>query len=141
MEQLSHLSCPNHDINKEEKYLNELYIDECVGFSKRWKDTQRSWCWCNQRGTLCHLDSPTHDSDLSGVMTHGPKQTHYKQDQYVQRLWGESISIKIIPLLYIVLMKTWLATFPLASRTWVTVTCCPCGHSGPSCTRCSGLSA
>lgn len=35
------------------------------------------------RYTLCHLDSPTNDSDLSGVMTRGPKQTHYKLVQYV----------------------------------------------------------
>ena len=65
-----------------------------MGFSKRWKDTEKNWCWCNQRGMLCHLVSPTNDSDLSGLMTRGPKQTHYKQDQYVQRLWGKSINLK-----------------------------------------------
>lgn len=90
--QLSHLSCPTHAIDKEEKNLNKFYTDESLGFSKRYGDKAIG------AGAISEVHSvtstPTSDSDLSGVMTRGPKQTHYKQDQYVQRLWGESVTMK-----------------------------------------------
>lgn len=65
-----------------------------MGFSERLRGTQSDWWWYSYRGMFCSLSHTNSDSDISGLMTCGPKQIHYKQDQYVQRLWGESINMK-----------------------------------------------